>query len=476
MYTNTKISNKKVIVPDDIIVESDSYKVGQHKMYQPGTQAIFAFQESRGGPFPAINYFGLQYIVKRYLLGKVLTKKNIATAAKDFEQHFVGTPASYNRRGWEHILDKHNGHLPVRICAVPEGMTIPNHNALSTIESTDHEVPWVGQYLEGLIAQTWFPCTVSTQSMFLRHSALRYLELSGTPALIDYMMNNFSYRGCSSTETAAIGDMAYSVHFKGSDVMKGFRYSQAYYHCRMSTNSINASEHSTISSWGRDREGDGYEHALNEFPDGMLAQVSDTWDIFNACANLWGGRFRDRILNRNGVLVIRPDSGDPVPVILKVIAILGDKFGYIVNGKGYKVLPPQVRLIQGDGIDRFSFELMLKALTDAGWSADNIVFGSGGGLIQKLDRDTMKFKIAASATLVNGVWYDFKKDPITDPGKTSKEGRLALVRDENGEYATITQEAARQRNLVNLHQRVFENGWLYRDQTMDEIRANALLP
>ena len=195
------------------------------------------------------------------------------------------------------------------------------------------------------------------------------------------------------------------------------------------SNSIPASEHSTITAWGRDRELDAYKNLLEQYPTGLVACVSDSYNIYEACDKIWGSRLRDQIIHRNGTLIIRPDSGDPLKVLPKLLDILSNKFGFVINAQGFKVLNPQVRLIQGDGIESHNtIEMILNQLTYYGWSADNISFGSGGGLLQKINRDTMGFAIKCSAAIVDDVVIDVYKSPIDQPDKNSKKGFLKLVK------------------------------------------------
>ena len=175
------------------------------------------------------------------------------------------------------------------------------------------------------------------------------------------------------------------------------------------------------------------------------------------------------MLSRDGVLVVRPDSGDPPTVVVKVLEILGSAFGYSTNTKGYKVLDPHVRVIQGDGIDFEMLSKVLSAMEQAGWSADNIAFGAGGGLLQKVDRDTQKFAFKCCAVCIDGVWHDVMKDPITDPGKRSKAGKLKLIRKDNG-LATVREEDSSSPNLLVP---VFKNGELLVDQRFADIRKRA---
>lgn len=206
-------------------------------------------------------------------------------------------------------------------------------------------------------------------------------------------------------------------------------------------------------------------------PGKILAVVSDSYDLWNAIENIWGDELYDRVVNNGGTLVIRPDSGDPVTVVTETVERLIKRFGCTVNKKGYRVLPDCIRVIQGDGVNAATIEAILEAMKARKQSADNIAFGMGGELLQKVNRDTMKFAMKASAVRIKGIWYDVYKDPVTDAGKRSKKGRLALIRDEEGEYRTIREQDLDRRE--NLLKKVFRNGDLVREQNFDEIRQRA---
>jgi nicotinamide phosphoribosyltransferase len=189
---------------------------------------------------------------------------------------------------------------------------------------------------------------------------------------------------------------------------------------------------------------------------------------------LWGELLKPDIIHRNGTLVIRPDSGDPVPVLTKVFEILGEKFGYETNSKGYRVLPPCVRVIQGDGVNMFTIQNMLYQLSKfSGWSADNVAFGMGGALLQQLNRDTQKFAFKCSAAQINGTWQPVYKDPVTDPGKNSKHGRLALVEADRGEFHTMENVQGAELENEDRLVTVFENGKVLVNYDLDSIRERA---
>ncbi|MBC7981466.1 nicotinate phosphoribosyltransferase [Candidatus Parcubacteria bacterium] len=459
----------KTINPDNFLLKTDSYKVPHFQQYPANTTYVHSFFESRGGRYPAVLFFGLQSMIKEHLLGQVVTEESIEEAKELFALHF-GSTALFNEPGWRYILEKHDGRLPIEIKAVLEGTKVPVSNVLMTVTNTDPNVPWITNYVETLLVQLWYPITVATQSYYMKQVILRYLEETGTPEDVDFKLHDFGYRGSTSVDSAGIGGAAHLVNFKGTDTLKALLIARNHYGEEMAGFSIPAAEHSTITSWGKDHEVDAYENMLNLYPTGFVAVVSDSYNIYEACEKIWGGILKNKVLARDGTLVIRPDSGDPIEVLPRVLEILGEKFGYTTNGKGYKVLNPKVRLIQGDGIDHESVGVILEALKIAGWSADNLAFGSGGGLLQKLNRDTQKFAFKCSAALVNGLWQDVIKDPVTDPGKRSKAGVLALVHNGEG-YQTIREEDLN--GQWNELRTVFRNGELLVNQPFAAIRKQA---
>jgi nicotinamide phosphoribosyltransferase len=457
----------------NLILLTDSYKVTHHKQYPKKTQLVHSYFESRGGAFDETVLFGLQYYLKRYLAGAVVSQAKIDAAESIFTPHFFGDSTLFHRAGWEHILSKHGGQLPVSIRAVPEGTAVPVSNALMTIENTDPDCYWLTNYLETLLVQVWYGTTVATQSREMKRTLLQFLDETGDPAGIDFKLHDFGFRGVSSVETAGIGGAAHLVNFQGTDTMAGLIVAREYYNAQMPGFSIPAAEHSTQTAWGRDHEVDAMRNMLTEFPTGLVAVVSDSYDIFNACKNLWGGELKQEVLARDGVLVVRPDSGDPPTIVCQVLDILGEQFGTETNAKGFKLLHPKVRVIQGDGIDRMMLGEILEAVKKAGWSADNVAFGSGGGLLQKLDRDTSKYAFKCSSVTVDGQQRDVFKQPATDLGKRSKAGVLTLV-ERDGALATVRQDALLASDTDQMVE-VFRDGKILTEWTFDEIRDRAAL-
>lgn len=421
---------------DNLILNTDSYKASHWLQYPPGTDATFFYVESRGGTYDRTVFFGLQAILREFL-DRPVTHADVDEAATLFAQH--GEP--FNEAGWRRIVDVHGGRLPLRIRAVPEGTVVPTHHAMVTIESTDPDAFWLPSYIETLLLRLWYPVTVATISWHVKQVIRGYLErTSDDPeGQLPFKLHDFGARGVSSAESAGLGGMAHLVNFHGTDTVSGLLSARRYYDEPMAGFSIPAAEHSTITSWGREREVDAYRNMLRQFakPGSLVAVVSDSYDIYTAIREHWGSALRQEVVDSGATVVVRPDSGDPVEVVDECLKLLDETFGSTVNGRGYKVLN-HVRVIQGDGINPKSIEAILERVTANGFAADNIAFGMGGALLQRLDRDTQKFALKCSAARVNGHWIDVYKDPVTDPGKQSKRGRLMLVRHgETGEFRTI---------------------------------------
>lgn len=431
------------------ILATDSYKASHFRAYPPGATAMYSYFESRGGDYDKTVFFGLQYLIEKYLYVPVWAK-DIGTAEAFFATH----GERFNEAGWHRIMEL--GYFPIRITAVPEGSVVPVHTPLFTVESTDPETFWIVSYLETMFVRLWYPITVATRSWHIKRMIMRYLaETSdGNPTEeVLFKLHDFGARGASSAETAAIGGAAHLVNFRGSDTVEGIDMANRYYRCDMAGFSIPAAEHSTVTMWGRDGEFDAYRRMLSEFakPGALVAVVSDSYDIWNAIGNGWCGELLDDVRKSGATVVIRPDSGYPTDVVLDAVAMIGDKCGTTRNKKGYKMLPPYFRLIQGDGVSEKMIEEILLCMKASGWSASNIAFGMGGELLQKMNRDTNKFAFKCSAACVDGQWRDVSKSPVGDLGKASKAGRVEVP---GGRV-------------------VFENGRLLVDDRLEDIRARA---
>lgn len=465
----------------NLILLADAYKYSHPKLYMPNTTKVYSYLESRGGLFDNTVFYGLQYFLKEYLAGEVITASKIKAANKILPRVF-GRNDVYDPSKFQYILDQHQGRLPVRIKAIPEGLAVPTSNVLMTIENTDPNCYWLPNFLETLLMQVWYPCTVATLSREIKRVITQYYEETASPESftgIEFVLNDFGFRGVSSVESAGLGGSAHLLNFRGSDTIAGSLMALDYYDTdEVFGLSVPATEHSICTLMGENGEKEVFKHVIEEFPSGILACVSDSYDIFRAVKDYWGTELKAQVLKREGTLVIRPDSGDPVLTLLKVFELLFEQFEYTTNNKGYKVLPPQVRVIQGDGINYGSIKSIYAALKGSRISAENLVLGMGGALLQKLDRDTQKFALKCSYAEVNGKGVHVTKHPkeldengnLTESFKKSKGGQLKLIKDDQG-YRTVTSEQPG----TDLLETVFENGTLIKAATFEDVRDRANL-
>lgn len=411
------------------ILNCDSYKISHYKQYPSDTEYLYSYIESRGGRWQHTLFFGLQMFIKEYLL-RPITAEMIDEAEK-FSLAHIGM---FNREDWEYILNEHGGYLPVLIKAPPEGSLIPTSNVLVDVINTDPKVPWITNYIETALQRAvWAPTTVATKSFKCKQIIRDFLKVTSEKldVCLPFALHDFGARGTSSNESAALLGAAHLVNFMGSDTIAGVRAAMHYYDAEMPAFSVAASEHSTITSWGDELR--AFENMIDKFgkPGVIFSCVSDSYDIYNAVENLWPS-LKEKLINSGAKLVVRPDSGNPVAVVTSVTKRLMDKFGFERNSLGFDCLPPYIGVIQGDGIDERPLFDILQECKNQRISAQNVVFGMGSGLLQHFNRDTLKFAMKCSAIKRNGGWFDVFKDPITDPGKRSKKGVLALVKTPTG--------------------------------------------
>jgi nicotinamide phosphoribosyltransferase len=407
----------------NLILTTDSYKHSHFLQYPPEARAISAYVEARPNDFAdEVLFMGLQpFLIDR--LARPITMADIDEAEAICAAH--GEP--FNRTGWEIILTDHAGFLPIEIRALPEGMIVPTGVPLVQVETTDPRLPWLATFIEtALLRAIWYPTTVATISRQCRLIiAAGLAKTSDDPAgQLSFKLHDFGARGVSSGESAGLGGMAHLVNFLGTDTMEALLAARRYYGAEMAGFSIPAAEHSTMTSWGRQREADAYANMLDAF-DGTVAVVSDSYDLDAALTGIWGGTLRDKVLARQGTLVVRPDSGDPVETPVRAIKTLWDAFGGTANAKGYRVLDPHVRVIQGDGMTPATIARLIDRLIGEGFAIDNIAFGMGGGLLQQVNRDTLRFAMKANAMRDgDGIWRDVAKTPrLTRPRPARQAAR-----------------------------------------------------
>lgn len=456
---------------DNIIIDTDSYKASHYLQYPPKTTGMYSYVESRGGKYDRTVFFGLQYYLKKYLTTRI-TEEMVLDAKAFFEAH--GEP--FNLDGWLYVARDLEGRIPLTIRAVPEGTVVPTHNVLMTVECQDPRAFWMVTWFETMLMRVWYPITVATQSYHIKRDILKWLELSADDPNTEilFKLHDFGSRGVSSQESAAIGGAAHLINFMGSDTCAGVWAANHYYNEKMAGFSIPAAEHSTITAWGKEQEVNAFRNMLTKFakPGSLVAVVSDSYDLYNAVSHLWGEVLKDEVIKSGATVIVRPDSGNPPDIVLEVLQRLEEKFGSTVNKKGFKVLN-NVRVIQGDGVNQDSINDILKNATDHGYSASNIAFGMGGALLQQINRDTQKFAYKCSEVTIDGKGVPVSKNPVTDPGKKSKAGRLELVEPNPGEFWTVPEGSNAAESGNPLLKVVFKDGDLLVESTFSEIRGRA---
>lgn len=467
-----------------ILQYTDLYKPTMHPQYPDGVSEVHSYIEARsGGKFDHILFHGVQGFIKEWLLNP-FTRHDVDEMEEICELAFNGYKGGFNRSIFDHVVNKHGGFLPLEICALPEGLIVPTGLPLSTVRNTDPLARSITTYVEpAILPATWYASTVATISQRIRTLIKSYMELTcdnlnGLP----FKLHDFGVRGASSFDSAAIGGVGHLISFLGTDNVPALFHARKYYHSKCAGFSIPAMEHSTVTSWGRAGESAAYQNMLRKHKGaGILACVSDSYDLQNAVSNIWGDELKPEVIESGITAVIRPDSGDPVTMVMDTLRRLDVAYGSVPNSKGFKVLN-NVRVIQGDGVEEETIGAILSAMVKAGFSVDNIAFGMGGALLQHCDRDWARWAMKCSeVTFEDGTTRGVAKDPITDPGKKSKTGRFLVgqrtVRHpesyHTGESKYFYKALLPGTTEPNLLQPVYRNGELLRDLTLEEIRENS---
>lgn len=471
---------------NNFILMTDSYKLSHWKQLPTNTTLVDSYMESRiNAKFNITLFCELQYYLYKYLQGNVVNMDDLEEANEFSLAHFGSD--MFNYEGWKYIIETYQGKLPIRIKAPKEGTIIPIGNVLMTIENTDPKCAWLTNVVETLLMKLWYPITVATNGFECKLAILKMLRDTGCDeGGLLFKLHDFGYRGVSSEETAEIGGAAHLINFMGTDNLAAIQHIRQWYDKdyfekgktkAMYGFSVPASEHSVALMWGEGNEEGYFLNMLEQYPTGIVSIVIDTYDAINFVETM-STKYKDKILDREGVVVFRPDSGNPVEINMKLINILWKHFGGTYTSKGYKLLDNHVRLIQGDGIDKDMIIDILNTGAACGYAADNWVFGSGGGLLQKWNRDDQRFAIKPSygEKLVDGnvVGFDLSKKPKTDLTKSSKPGKLKLHKSGEFGYSTLSSfnysNPAAFNGYVDELEVVFENGVVKRFQTFENIR------
>lgn len=465
-------------------IATDAYKITHWLQRPKGMTRFYNYGEPRkGGQHDAIIFFGLQYIIKEYFMS-IVTNKDITRGMARCKRTF-GTDAYYPKEIWEKVRDL--GYFPIRIKAVKEGTLVPTSNVCFTMEATEEWFSPMVSHFEDWLMWNWYSCGVATRAFGLRKAVIPAFETSCDNPFYDFVVNDFGYRGGTFHEGASVGGMAHLISFDGTDNLSAAEGVFDYYGGIEIGSSVWATEHSVATVWG---PGEGeYEYVKAQINNSRekgeeslpLSIVIDSYDADNFMKNVISREdVKQLILDRPGRVVFRPDSGDPLTNVCKYTEMLGNVFGYHLNKKGYKVLNHNVGLIQGDGMTEKSIPELYNEYIKTGWSAENVVTGSGGGLLEEgLTRDTDRWAVKVSYVEIDGKSIDIRKTPKTDMTKASKAGILKLHKSA-GKFSTI-ESSKEQFGVDNGYtdelELVFENGKLMREQTFEEIRqiANSYL-
>lgn len=421
------------------IFNIDFYKADHRRQYPEGTTKIhsnFTARSNALAPFDdkpeSIIIFGIQYMIKKYLIEEWqhnFFDRDIDKICYKYES-MMKSSLNVDYFDTSHIKALHKlGFLPIKILALPEGTACPIGVPFMTIENTMSEFFWLTNYLETAIsAILWKPTTVATIANEVKKIGLEASQATcDNDDHLDFQFHDFSMRGMSGIEDAAICGAAHLTSFLGTDTVPALEIVNEYYgdHYSFIGGSVPATEHSVMCMYGQDRECEAIRHLITDvYPEGIVSIVSDSWDYFNVIEN-YGKELKDIIMSRNGKLVFRPDSGNAKEIIMKSLQILWDIFGGTRNSKGFKVIDSHVGLIYGDSITPRKAKDILRTMCFEGWAASNVVFGIGSFTYQHLTRDSFSFAVKSTYGEINGIGKDIFKDPITDDGtKKSARGRV----------------------------------------------------
>ena len=479
------------------LLQTDGYKIGHVKQYPANTTRVYSNWTNRGTRIDGVNevvHFGLQAYIQEFLMEAfepffAADEDVVADEYQSIMDDYLG-PGSVDV---SHIRALHRkGYLPLRFCAIPEGTLVPLRVPSFTIENTDPEFFWLVNYIESaLSASVWHPSTTATIALqyrkLLDEAAIR---TNGSTDGVDFQAHDFSFRGHTSVASAAASGAGHLLSFLGTDSIPSIEWVKRFYpgDNGLIAASVPATEHSVMTAGTSHEIRDEkamFERLLDIYPTGILSVVSDTYDLWKVL-NETLPSLKEKIVGRDGKLVIRPDSGNPVDILcgtehtfgegatgpeLGVIELLWRVFGGTVNEQGFKVLDPHVGAIYGDSITLERAEAIIDRLEAKGFASTNVVFGIGSYTYQYVTRDVFASAIKATWAEVDGIGRDMMKDPVTDNGtKKSATGRLAVIQDSEGKL-TLIEKASPKQEEISLLQPVWEDGEFVTRQSFAGVRA-----
>jgi nicotinamide phosphoribosyltransferase len=472
------------------LFKTDFYKVGHKFQYPRDTTLVYSNFTPRSDKLAhplmqghGVVVFGIQGFIQTYLIDDWDT--NFFNRPKDevvneYEEEMKGCIGGIPV---DHIADLHDlGFLPLIIKALPEGTVVPIRTPVLTVYNTNPKFFWLTNYIETLMScELWQPMTSATIAHTYKKLLVKYAEETGVPLdFVNWQGHDFSYRGMAGHDAAMKSGAAHLLSFTGTDTIPAIRYLTKYYNATgLIGGSVPATEHSVMCSGGKESEIDTFKRLINDiYPAGIVSIVSDTWDYWKVLTE-YAVELKSDILKREGKVVFRPDSGDPVKIICGdteaqegtpeykgSIELLWDTFGGTINSKGYKELDSHVGLIYGDSITLERARNILEGLKEKGFASSNIVFGIGSFTYQYNTRDTFGFAMKATYVEFAGEGMPIFKDPKTDNGaKKSAKGLLKVNTD-----LTLTDEQEWSGEHQGKLRRVFNNGTVWNFQSLQEIR------
>lgn len=475
------VAHKRDPLKISLICRTDSYKFGHPFAYPDNVEGMAAYGEARVKSHTEVVMAGVAPLLQRYFTTPI-TAQDVEDAEKFALAHF-GRPL-FAKDDWMKVVTEYDGYMPITIRALPEGTVVRGGDPLYMTACFDKDLFWMASGLETIILRgIWYMTTIATMDRDVKREIKRYFEISGSDmGLLPFALHDFGGRGVTCAEQAELGGAAHLFNFMGSDTVEGVLAANHYYDEAMSAFSVAATEHSIECSFGLDVEGEleYLRHTIKSFmaPGAIVSIVIDGKDVYRAATALCNDPELKALIiqlgEMGGKVVFRPDSGDMLETIPAILRIQEAGFGSTTNEQGYRKIN-YVGIIQGDGIDRggLAIKAVYGNIMAMGFRADNVIFGSGGGLLQGVSRDSLKFAQKASAILVDGKWVGIAKDPITDAGKKSKEGVLTLARNKNtGQTKAVRLDLGELTDeYEDMHVLVYQNGVMYNQSTLAEIRA-----
>ena len=485
---------------------TDGYKLDHRRQYPAGTTLVYSNWTPRKSRVPGVDtvvFFGLQYFLKEYVQTR-FERDFFARPKQEVVDEYSARVNAYlgpdNQVGTEHIAALHDlGYVPMSFKALPEGASVPMRVPMFTMVNTLPEFFWLTNYFETLLsAVVWMPCNSATLAREYRKILdAAAAKTSGAPDFVDFQGHDFLMRGMAGVEAALMSGAGHLLSFSGSDTIPAVDWLERYYNADAQrangagaplgspvAASVAATEHSVMSMGTQDDELETFRRLIEDvYPSGVVSIVSDTWDLWQVLTEYLPA-LKDKVLAREGKVVIRPDSGDPADIICGapsgktdnerrgVVQLLWDTFGGTVNDKGYKELDPHIGAIYGDSITLDRARDITGRLAAKGFASTNVVLGVGSFTYQYNTRDTFGFAMKATYGEVDGEGRAIYKDPITDDGTKKSARGLVRVERENGAYVLYDEQTWAQESDGELRE-VFRDGQLLVDWTLAEVRGRA---